>query len=67
MFDGTATAESDIDLLYEQDPSVELGWEIVDIINYISATLNTPIDFVEKNSLHERVKAKILHSSKKIF
>jgi predicted nucleotidyltransferase len=65
--DGTTTPQSDVDLLYEQHPSRELGWEIIDIINYISQKLNAPIDLVEKNALHERIKAKVLHSTKKIF
>jgi predicted nucleotidyltransferase len=43
---GTATADSDIDVLYELEPGRRLGWEIEQLADEFAAVFGRPVDLV---------------------
>jgi predicted nucleotidyltransferase len=43
---GTATPDSDIDVLYELEPGRRLGWEIEQLADELAALFGRPVDLV---------------------
>ncbi|MDZ7773190.1 MAG: nucleotidyltransferase family protein [Balneolaceae bacterium] len=55
---GKQTDTSDIDILVDlQEP---LGWDLIDLKDFLETELNHPIDLVTRNALKEQLKDKIL-------
>lgn len=57
---GEATADSDVDLLYELRPGRELGWEIADVEDAFEQVLGRRVDLIAKQSLHRRLRPQAL-------
>lgn len=57
---GEATADSDVDLLYELRPGLELGWEIADVEDAFEQVLGRRVDLIAKQSLHRRLRPQAL-------
>jgi uncharacterized protein len=55
---GEETGASDVDILVEFSEPV--GWEFVDLKEYIEEILGLPVDLVTKNALKRQLKDKIL-------
>lgn len=53
-----ASPESDLDILVEF--SRPIGWEIVDLNEYLESILELKVDLVTKQSLHPRIRSRIL-------
>lgn len=53
---GTATPNSDVDLLYTLHPDAHLGWEIADLTDELQAIFHRPVDLISRNALHERIR-----------
>lgn len=53
-----ARPESDLDILVEF--SRPIGWEIVDLNAYLESLLELKVDLVTKQSLHPRIRSRIL-------
>lgn len=63
---GGATADSDIDLLYELTTGAQLGWEIVDLIDELAAIFGRPVDLVSRRSVHPLIRDAVLLEAKAI-
>lgn len=57
---GDATAESDIDVLYELLPGARLGWEIAFLADELGDVLGRTVDLVSRRSLHHRLRRAVL-------
>ncbi len=55
---GEATPNSDIDIIVEFDRPI--GWEIVDLADYLESRLNHKVDLVIRRSLHPLIRDTIL-------
>ena len=56
---GEETAKSDLDILVEF--SRPIGWEFVDLKEYLEKRLNKDVDLVTKNALKPQLKRSILN------
>lgn len=72
LFGSTArdeqTASSDIDLFfdYEQDGHFSV-FEMMDIHEYVEGILRTKADVVPRNSLHRRIRDRIVEEAVRVF
>jgi len=55
---GDATPESDIDIIIELGRPI--GWELVDLTDYLETRLHHTVDLVIKRSLHPLIRDQIL-------
>lgn len=63
---GEATADSDIDLLYELAPGAQLGWEIIDLVDELVAIFGRPVDLVSRRSVHPLIRESVLSEARAI-
>jgi uncharacterized protein len=61
---GTATPDSDIDVLYELEPGRRLGWEIEQLADELAALFGRPVDLVSAAALHRRLKDRVLSEAR---
>ncbi len=64
---GDATADSDIDLLYELAPGASLGWEIADVQDELSELFGRPVDLVSKRALHRELRPVVLAEARELY
>jgi predicted nucleotidyltransferase len=64
---GTATPDSDIDVLYELEPGHRLGWEIEQLADELTAILGRPVDLVSPAALHRRLKDAVLSEARTLY
>ena len=64
---GEATADSDIDLLYELAPGASLGWEIADVQDELSELFGRPVDLVSKRALHRELRPVVLAEARELY
>lgn len=61
-------AGSDVDVLYEFDEGVVIGWDIVDVIDDLSRLFGgRKIDFVSYASISPRLRAVILGEAQELY
>ena len=65
---GEARPESDIDLFfdYRQDGHFSL-FEVMDLHDYVESLLQTKADVIPRNSLHRRIREKVIGEATKVF
>jgi predicted nucleotidyltransferase len=61
---GTATPDSDIDVLYELEPDRRLGWEIEQLADELAGVFGRPVDLVSPAALHRRLKDSVLSEAR---
>lgn len=64
---GTATPDSDVDVLYELLPGRVLGWEIEQFADELSEVLGRPVDLVSLAALHRRLREPVLAEARALF
>ena len=64
---GTATSDSDIDVLYELEPGRRLGWEIEQLADELAALFGRPVDLVSPAALHQRLKDTVLSEARTLY
>ncbi len=64
---GEATAQSDIDLLYELRPGARLGWAIEKLSDELSELLGRPVDLVSRRALHAALRAQVLAEAQPVY
>jgi hypothetical protein len=64
---GTATASSDLDLLYELAPGVRLGWEIDDLAQELEEVFGRPVDPVSRVALHPLLARSVLDEARPLY
>jgi uncharacterized protein len=64
---GSATSESDVDVLYELLPGRQLGWEIEDLADELADVLGRPVDLVSFAGLHRRLRSTVLDEAKPLY
>ena len=64
---GSATATSDVDVLYELLPGRQLGWEIEDLADELADVLGRPVDLVSFAGLHRRLRSVVLDEAKPLY
>jgi predicted nucleotidyltransferase len=64
---GTATPDSDIDVLYELEPGRRLGWETEQLADELAALFGRPVDLVSPAALHRRLKDKVLSEARTLY
>jgi predicted nucleotidyltransferase len=64
---GTATPDSDIDVLYELEPGRRLGWEIEQLADELAALFGRPVDLVSLAALHRRLKDTVLSEARTLY
>jgi predicted nucleotidyltransferase len=64
---GDAGADSDVDLLYELDPSARLGWNIEDLSDELAAAFGRPVDLVSRSAIHDRLRLRVLAEARVLF
>ena len=64
---GTATAESDIDILYTLLPGRRLGWEIEQLADELTELFGRQVDLVSLHSLHPLLKPSVLTETRSVY
>jgi predicted nucleotidyltransferase len=64
---GEALPSSDVDVLYELEPGVRLGWEIEDLNEELSGLFGRPVDLVSKKALHPLLRETVLTESRPLY
>ncbi len=64
---GDATAESDVDVLYDLEPGARLGWEIETLADELEALLGRPVDLVSRTALNERLREAVLAEARLLY
>lgn len=64
---GTARPDSDIDILYTLSPGRNLGWEIEQLTDELSALFGHPVDLVSLRALHPRLKPAVLAEARPLY
>src|SRR5215213_6630910 len=64
---GTASPDSDIDVLYELKPGRRLGWEIEQLADELTAVFGRPVDLVSPAALHRRLKDAVLSEARTLY
>lgn len=64
---GEASAESDIDVLYELAPGVRLGWDIEMLADELSELLGRRVDLVSRNALHRRLRDDVTTEARPLY
>jgi len=64
---GSSRKDSDLDLLYELLPSVQLGWDIQELEDRLSDLFDVPVDLVSKKYLHRQLRDRVLAEAKVIY
>jgi uncharacterized protein len=64
---GTATASSDLDLLYELVPGRRLGWEVDDLAAELSEIFGRPVDLVSRVALHPLLAPSVLDEARPLY
>ena len=67
MARGDATAESDVDVLYDLEPGARLGWEIETLADELEALLGRPVDLVSRTALSERLREAVLAEARLLY
>jgi len=63
---GEATADSDVDLLYELPRGVP-GWGIADVQVEMSELFGRPVDLVSKRALHRDLRPVVLAQARELY
>lgn len=64
---GEAGPGSDVDVLYELAPGARLGWNIEALADELSVLLGRRVDLISRNSLHERLRARVLAEARPLY
>lgn len=64
---GTATEDSDINLIYTLQPGRRLGWDIEDLSDDLADLLGRPIDLISRHAIHERLRAAVLADARQLY
>jgi uncharacterized protein len=64
---GTATPDSDVDVLYELLPGRVLGWEIEQFADELSEVLGRSVDLVSLSALHRRLREPVLAEARPLY
>ncbi len=64
---GTATPDSDVDVLYELEPGRRLGWGIEQLADELAALFGRPVDLVSPAALHPRLKDTVLSEARTLY
>ena len=64
---GTASPDSDVDVLYELLPGRVLGWEIEQFADELSEVLGRSVDLVSLSALHRRLREHVLAEARPLF
>ena len=64
---GTATADSDIDILYTLLPGRRLGWEIEQLADELTELFGRQVDLVSLRSLHPLLKPSVLTETRSVY
>ena len=64
---GTATASSDIDLLYVMAPDRALGFAINRVEDEFSDLFGRPVDLVSKRALHRMLRDRVLAGAQTLY
>jgi predicted nucleotidyltransferase len=57
---GSASAASDVEVLYELVPERRLGWEVEDLADDLADIFGRPVDLVSVTALHDGLKSAVL-------
>lgn len=64
---GEASADSDVDILYELAPEARLGWDIEKLAGELSELLGRRVDLVSRGALHERLRDEVLTEARVLY
>ncbi|SNR74673.1 hypothetical protein SAMN06265360_11748 [Haloechinothrix alba] len=61
------TSTSDLDVLYELKPGVQLGWEIEDLNQELTELFGREVELVAKRALHPLLRDTVLGESRLLY
>ncbi|MEA4944698.1 MAG: nucleotidyltransferase family protein [Propionicimonas sp.] len=64
---GTATENSDVDLLYTLAPGARLGWAIEDLAVELTEMLGRPVDLVSHGALNPRLRDAVIREAQPLY
>ncbi|OHV40366.1 nucleotidyltransferase [Parafrankia soli] len=64
---GTATADSDIDILYTLAPGRRLGWNIEQLADDLTDLFGRPVDLVSARGLHPLLRSSVLAEARPVY
>lgn len=64
---GEATADSDVDVLYELAPDARLGWRIEDLADELADAFGRRVDLISRRALHQRLRADVLAEARLLY
>ncbi|CAO5171648.1 conserved hypothetical protein [Frankia sp. AiPs1] len=64
---GTATADSDIDILYTLQPGRRLGWDIEQLADDLADLFGRPVDLVSVRGLHPLLRSSVLAEARPVY
>ncbi|WP_255355706.1 MULTISPECIES: nucleotidyltransferase family protein [Frankia] len=64
---GTATADSDIDILYTLQPGRRLGWDIEQLADDPAGLFGRPVDLISVGGLHPSLRSSVLAEARPMY
>jgi predicted nucleotidyltransferase len=64
---GTASPDSDVDILYTMKSGRRLGWEIEDLADELSALFGRRVDLVSRRALHPLLRPAVLVEARSMY
>jgi uncharacterized protein len=64
---GSATPDSDVDLLYVLLPGRRLGWDVEQLSDELADLFGRPVDLVSRAALHERLRSAVLAEAQEFY
>jgi uncharacterized protein len=64
---GSATPESDVDLLYVLLPGRRLGWDVEQLSDELADLFGRPVDLVSRAALHARLRPAVLAEAREFY
>lgn len=62
-----ATADSDVDVLYDLAPGRHLSWEVVDAADDLAQILGRPVDLVSRRALHPLLRDQVEAEARPLY
>lgn len=67
MSRGESDQDSDVDLLYELQPGVRLGFRFFDLEDELAALFGRPVDLVARSGVNQHIREQVLRDAQPFY
>ena len=64
---GEQRPDSDVDLLYTLEGGRALGWEVEDLVEFLTEVFHRPVDLVSRRSLHPMIRDRVMAEAEPLY